>query len=357
MARSNIFISICRLVGWLAVICIPLGIIAGGSIFSVKDYLLEPIDAQSTEKIVVEVKPGTSFRSAAKLLEKEGLIKRWWSLEIISRLKRNNTIVAGEYELSKSMKPADILEKLLTGDILKRIVLFKEGTSVKELGKIVEAAGLGSNAEFTKTLFDPKIIESAGVGGGSFEGYLFPDTYHFTRPISARDIIWTMLERGEKIWADNPAYQEQAVQLGMSRHEILTLASIIEKESGNVDEQPFISSVFHNRLADGMRLESDPTAVYAIPGFSGKIYRKHIETITPYNTYQIDGLPPGPICSPGHSAIKAALYPAKSNYRYFVSDARGGHIFSVTLKEHNRAVQFYRRAIQSKEEQQLQPQQ
>jgi UPF0755 protein len=150
-----------------------------------------------------------------------------------------------------------------------------------------------------------------------------------------------MLQEGEKRW--KPEVNERAAQLGMTRHELLTLASIIEKESGNQREQPLISSVFHNRLRNGMKLESDPTVAYGIPDLNGQLLRKHLETEHPYNTYINFGLPPGPICNPGETAIQAALYPTPdSQYLFFVADGQGGHVFSTTLAEHNKAVAQYR---------------
>ncbi|RMD86416.1 MAG: endolytic transglycosylase MltG [Candidatus Dadabacteria bacterium] len=341
MNGVKVFIALCRILGWITIALMPLAILGGIAYYGLKGYLFEPLEPGSKKKVIIEIKPGTGFKAAAKLLERKGIVKVWWSLDLLSRISGNNTIEAGEYNFSPSMSPEEVLKALVEGKIYKRTVLFREGESIRVLGSLVEKAGLVSKEEFNKVLYDPKIIKLAGLGAGSFEGYLFPDTYHFTKPITPKQIIWTMLEKGEKVWT--PAFQRRADELRMTRHEILTLASMIEKESGNKDEQPLISSVFHNRLAKGMKLESDPTAVYAIPGFSGKILKKHLKVSTPYNTYIIYGLPPGPICNPGLSAIKAALYPADTTYLYFVADGRGGHIFSSTLAEHKRAVEFYRR--------------
>ena len=148
-----------------------------------------------------------------------------------------------------------------------------------------------------------------------------------------------MLEEGEKRWI--PEFTERADLLRMSRHEVLTFASIVEKESGNTSEQPLVSSVFHNRLQQGMRLQSDPTVIYGVPNFDGNLTKAHLETVTPYNTYTNPGLPPGPIANPGESAIRATLFPAQTNFLFFVADGKGGHVFSTTLAEHNEAVRRY----------------
>jgi UPF0755 protein len=150
-----------------------------------------------------------------------------------------------------------------------------------------------------------------------------------------------MAEQLNKVW--DPAWNQKLQELQLSKHQLLTLASIIEKESGKVDEQPLIASVFYNRLRSGMRLQSDPTVIYGIPNFNGNITRADLDTPTPYNTYTIDGLPPGPICNPGLTAIQAALNPASTNYLYFVGNGQGRHVFSENLDDHNRAVNEFQR--------------
>lgn len=302
----------------------------------------QPADPTSTKIEIIEIAPGTPFKQTCKNLQARGLLKRWWTLDVLSRLKdADKKISAGEYELTAAMSPKDILAKLVSGEVFKRVVVLKEGYSIWELGDIVEEAGILPAAEINKILHDPNMISKAGIGADSFEGYLFPNTYHFSRPVSAEVVVWTFLEEGERHW--KPEFTNRAIDFDMSRHDILTLASIIEKESGNAEEQPTISAVFHNRLKNNMRLESDPTVVYGIPNFDGIIHRSDLDRPSPYNTYQNFGLPPGPICNPGMSAIKAALYPTEgSQYLFFVADGRGGHIFSATLAEHNKAVGNYR---------------
>jgi UPF0755 protein len=337
-----------RAFGKISVICSPILIAAFVSYLFMKDLVLSPADPESTTTELFEVAPGLSFRQAAKLLQERGFVKRWWSLDVISRIKGNNVIGAGEYELAKSMTPAEILNIMLEGRVFYRKFTFKEGETIFSLGKLVEEAGLLSEQQFNLTLFDPKFITGAGLGGKGFEGYLFPDTYQFSKPVNADDIIFAMLKNGEKKW--KVEYDERAANMGWDRHQVLTMASIIEKESGNSEEQPTISSVFHNRLTAGWPLQSDPTSVYGIANFEGPILRKHLEQEHPYNTYKIKGLPPGPICNPGESAIKAVMYPASSGYMYFVSDGKGGHVFSATMKEHERAVEFYRMSQRRAEE-------
>ena len=308
-----------------------------------RSALLRPVDRANTQTVLVEVAPGRTFSQICQELHAKGVLRYPWSLEILARFRKQDTrINAGEYELSPSMDPRAILQKLVSGEVFKRSVQIKEGQLVWEVGKIVEAAGLLPAAEFEKAVTDPQLLTKAGINAPSFEGYLFPDTYFFSRPTTAHEIIWAMLLQGEKHW--KAAYSEKADLLRMSRHEIITLASVIEKESGNVAEQPIISSVFHNRLNQGMRLQSDPTVIYGISNFNGNLTKEHLQDASnPYNTYVHFGLPPGPIANPGNSAIEAALYPKETTYLFFVADGSGKHVFSTTLEEHNSAVARYQK--------------
>jgi UPF0755 protein len=289
---------------------------------------------------LVEIENNKSFREICRKIQSEGVLRHWWVLEVLARLKKSDTAVnAGEYELSPSMLPAEILKKLVAGEVFKRKVTVREGLSVWEIGALTAEAGLVSKEDFDKGVADPKFLAIAGLNAQSFEGYLFPETYFFSRPITVKTIIFAMIEQGEKNW---PAeYTARADELNFTRHEILTLASIIEKESGNIDEQPTISSVLHNRLAQGMKLQVDPTVIYGIKNFNGNLTKQDLQTPTPYNTYVNFGLPPGPIANPGATAIKAALYPAETSYLFFVADGQGRHVFSSTLQEHNEAVRRY----------------
>ena len=301
---------------------------------------LEPLNSSNTNVVLVEIAPGKTFKDICLELESKNLLKHWWSLSLLSRFGHKDTkIKAGEYELTPSMRPKEILDKLLSGQIFKRSVLVREGVSIWEIGKIVEDAGLMGASEFNLALADRNLLSTAGIKAESFEGYLFPETYYFSRPVTPKDIIWRMMEEGDKHWP--PAFTERANELNLSRQEILTLASIIEKESGNADEQPIVSSVFHNRLGQGMRLQSDPTVIYGIKDFNGNITKDDLLNPHPYNTYVNFGLPPGPICNPGDTAIRAALYPKETAFLFFVGNKEGGHVFSTTLQEHNEAVTKY----------------
>ena len=237
------------------------------------------------------------------------------------------------------MTPKDVLGALVGGKILKRKITVKEGMSIWEIGPIVDQAGLLPRAEFDQAVTDPKLLVKAGISASSFEGYLYPDTYMLSKPITAQLIIWQMLEEGEKHWSAE--FSDQAEKIKLSRHEILTLASIIEKETGQIEEMPTISSVFHNRLNQGMKLQSDPTVIYGIPNFNGNITKDDLQRASPYNTYMNYGLPPGPIANPSDNAIRAALFPKETTYLFFVGNGHGSHEFATTLSEHNENVRKY----------------
>jgi len=304
-------------------------------------FFLTPVDPNNTAEVYVEIPTGKSFHEMADIIEQKGVVRHARSLIVLAKVRRikDNNIEPGEYILSKSMTPKEILSALVSGKILKRKITIKEGMSIWEIGPLVEQAGLMSRTEFEQAVTDPKLLVKAGISASSFEGYLFPDTYFFSKPIVPWDIILQMLVEGEKHWT--PEFTEQAEKIKLSRHEILTLASVIEKESGDVDEMPIISSVFHNRLNQGMKLQSDPTVIYGISNFNGNLTKDDLQRPSPYNTYLNYGLPPGPIANPSDNAIKAALFPKETTYLFFVSNGHGSHEFATTLSEHNENVRKY----------------
>ena len=303
---------------------------------------LTPIDSADTTPVFVEIAPGKSFRAIAQDIESKKLIRYWWSLEVLGRIRKQAAVISvGEYELSRSMNATEILEKLSKGDTFKRRITIKEGASIWGIGSIIEEAGLGTKADFEKVVTDPQVIGQLGIQAASLGGYLFPETYLFSKPITVLQIVRRLVEQGNRMW--DSRLRSQAESIHLSRHEVLTLASIIEKETGMVTEQGIISSVFHNRLKQGMKLQTDPTVIYGIPNFNGNLTKADLEKPSPYNTYVNYGLPPGPIANPGKSAIEAALFPSTTQFLYFVADGTGGHFFSTTLAEHNQAVNRFQR--------------
>ena len=298
-----------------------------------------PAGKTSTEKLFT-IAAGQGLRKTAHALRKEDLVSDALRFTILARLKKKDKLIkAGEYFLSTGMTPNQILGQMVEGRVHLYRLTIPEGFSLVQIAAAVSEAGLASEKEFLAAARSTETAEGLGIDAETLEGYLFPDTYYFPRGLDSATIIATMVKQFEA--AFKAEWHEQAQKIGLSVHEVVTLASIIEKETGAPDERPLIGSVFHNRLKKGMRLETDPTVIYGIPDFDGNIKRRHLETYTPYNTYKIKGLPPGPIASPGALAIQAALYPAQSAYLYFVSKKDGTHQFSRTIKEHNAAVRKY----------------
>jgi UPF0755 protein len=289
---------------------------------------------------IFAISSGEAFDSLVSRLHADGLIKAPFKFKLLVRLKGDDKkIKAGEYYLSASMTPNQILDVLVGGKSFLYRLTVPEGFNLKQIAAEIAAQGLGDAQAFLDLATDPQTALHYKIKARTLEGYLFPDTYLFPKGVSAATIIDKMIDRFREQFP--PEWHERARQLHMSVHEIVTLASIIEKETGDPAERPLISSVFHNRLKRKMRLESDPTVIYGIKDFNGNITRRDLKTRTPYNTYIIKGLPPGPIASPGRAAIKAALYPADTRFLFFVSKKDKTHHFSATIREHNRAVRKY----------------
>ncbi len=310
---------------------------------AVVHYALSPRDPSTLHTVVFDTEASQHFKQMASQLETQGLVRSGFAFRMLARYQKKDTqIKAGEYALRASMAPQEILDIMVRGETIPRRATIREGMTIVEIGKVLEEAGITDRGAFERALADGELLREEGIQALSFEGYLFPETYNFRRNTQARHVIKAMHEQLKRRWSSE--WSARAADLGMSMHQILTLASIVEKESGNFDEQPIIASVFHNRLKINMRLQADPTVIYGIQNFNGNITKRDLQTETPYNTYVISGLPPGPIANPGLSAIKAVLYPAETKFLYFVGNGEGRHVFSENLDQHNDAVNRFQRS-------------
>lgn len=326
---------------YLLYICIPL-VVVYVTYSQLNHYFFDAMDPEQTQSVLIDATPPKTFKEIALDLESKGIIRSNLAFRILAQGQGKDTMIkGGEYELSPSMTPPQILDKMVRGDMFNRRVTVKEGMNLSEIASAIEQAGIISKVAFEATSRDEQLLRDEGIDATSFEGYLYPETYQFPRNTSPVKIIKAMREQLTKRWL--PEWTQRAQILDMTLHQVLTLASIIEKESGNFEEQPVISSVFHNRLKKGMRLQADPTVIYGIPNFNGNITKKDLTTPSPYNTYVINGLPPGPIASPGINAIRSTLYPTDTNFLYFVGNGDGRHIFSETLDQHVNAVNQYQK--------------
>lgn len=299
-------------------------------------------ESDHAAKKIVVISEGATFLQAAALLEREQLIRsRFAFVRLAKSQEADRKIQPGEYEFNAAMSPADILSKLLAGRVLLYTVTIPEGYTVNQIADVLEEQRITSRVEFLRLASDKSFLKTLGISAETIEGYLFPDTYRFARGTPAKDVVRTMVDQLGRIMTEE--WQARAKDMNLTIHQVLTLASVIEKETGSGDERPHISSVFHNRLKKHIPLQSDPTVIYGLPNFDGNLRKNDLSHSSPYNTYRWAGLPPGPIASPGADSIRAALYPATSQYLYFVSKNDGTHHFSATLREHNWAVEKYQK--------------
>jgi UPF0755 protein len=304
-----------------------------------KKYAVTPASSEGQDQ-VIEISPGQPFKTTIEMLKAAGVITHPTKFEFLARLMHyDNKLKAGEYVMSAAMSPHEIFEKLIRGSVKLHKLTVPEGYTIYQIADLIAAEGFGSREDFVAAATNISLARANGIDADTFEGYLFPDTYYFPKDVSIEKIVLTMLGRFREVLT--PEWQQKAAEIGFTIHQVVTLASIIEKETGDPLERPLISSVLHNRLKKGMRLEVDPTVIYGIKDFDGNLTRKHLETPTPYNTYRIKGLPPGPIANPGAESLKAALYPADTAYLFFVAKKDNTHYFSSDLNEHNRAVRKY----------------
>lgn len=303
-------------------------------------YLMSPAEEGAEQQVFV-VREGAPLSEVAVELKNNALIKSDRFFLLWARIMGyGKDIKAGEYHLSAGMPPVKILATLRTGAIMTHPVTIPEGYTVEQIGILLGEKGLLDTDEFISLAKDPKTAEEYGIPGNGLEGYLYPDTYHFGRGLPAHSIIDTMIRRFRQVV---DPLTTRADEIGIRLEDVVTLASIVEKETGYGEERPLIASVFLNRLKKKMRLESDPTVIYGLEKFDGNLRKADLSDRSPYNTYMIRGLPPGPIANPGLESIKAVLYPADTDYLYFVSKNDGTHQFSKTLAEHNKAVRIYQK--------------
>lgn len=323
----------------IAFTLVALAVLLAGSLSWFLFYIYSPVSI--AERVAtIEVHRGLAFRQVNVLLAEAGLVRQPLLFHLLALgTGVTERIKAGEYELSQTLTPWEILQKLVRGEVKAFMVTLPEDITMRDILEKLVSLHLVDPDEFISLAYNPEFLKSLGVDALSVEGYLFPDTYKLDRTMGAERIIRIMTGRFWK--AITPEILTKIQQLDLTMTEALTLASMIGKEASLTAEKPYVSAVFHNRLKIGMKLQSDPTAVYSLDKFSGKIRRKHLRIDTPHNTYIIDALPPTPIGNPGLDSIMAAIYPAQVKYLYFVSKNDGSHHFSETFREHHSSVIKY----------------
>lgn len=304
--------------------------------------LVIPAQSERVQKII-EIPPGANLRTVAGLLEREGMIRNPAFFILAGKLTGvERSIKPGDYAIHSRMPPLDILNRLKRGDIFHYEVVIPEGYTARQIAAVLGREELADPQEFLALTRDPELIHSLGIKMDSLEGYLFPSTYYIARSTEVQEIIKRMVSTFQKVYGE--VIRQRSEDLRLSTHQIVTIASIIEKETSSDAERAIISGVFHNRLRQNMPLQSDPTVIYAIPNFDGNLRRVHLSIDSPYNTYRRRGLPPGPIANPGRASLEAAVNPAHVEYLFFVSRNDGTHHFSRTIEEHNQAVAQYQKS-------------
>jgi len=324
---------------------VMLGLILG-TLGMLSLFLSLSIPPSEEEEVVeiVTIPVGATMGQVTGVLKAKGVIRSRALFSTVARWRGVDIhIKAGEYQFSNRMLPGEVLNKLVRGEQIKYSITIPEGLTLTRIADLYSARNLADKDRFVQLATDPSFAATLGIEQENLEGYLYPDTYKFIRNIGEANIIRRMVKRFNEFYLEQ--FKERERELNLSRREIVTLASLIEKETARSDEKPLISAVFHNRLKRNMRLRCDPTVIYGLDNFTGNLTKRDLTTYTPFNTYLIDGLPPTPIANPGIDSIRAALYPADVDYLYFVSKNDGTHFFSATLSEHNRAVQEYQRSL------------
>jgi UPF0755 protein len=310
--------------------------------------LLDKHPAGNWEEKLVLVPKGSPFPEVVGIFREGGILPHplvFRALVMITSTARR--LHYGEYAFPTPPSTYDVWKRLVEGDVINYTVLVPPGANIYDVAAQIEAIKLAKAEAFLAAAASPAVLGRLEIPGESAEGYLFPDKYIFVKPVTPEEIVDRMVREFRR--NVRPDAEKRAGEAGLSLHQVVTIASIIEKEAGLEEEKPIVSAVIRRRLALAMPLQMDPTVIYEVKRFDGTVTRKDLRAEGPYNTYLNRGLPPGPIANPGLAALNAALNPSKADYLYFVSRNDGSHTFSRTLAEHNRAVEKFRRAVREDE--------
>ncbi|HEX4643776.1 MAG TPA: endolytic transglycosylase MltG [Candidatus Acidoferrales bacterium] len=308
--------------------------------------LYVPYQGFASDGVYVDIPHGASQRTIARLLAENGVVRNRGAFELLCRLKKRHTLEAGEYFFDRPVTPFAVYDAIASGRVFVKELVIPEGFTMYDIAELAAQEGFLTRDEFLAAARDPAPIRDIAPKAPSLEGFLFPATYEFPRHMTGTDMTAAMVKKFKQEWQTLPA-------AGAAPHEsvqnIVTLASLVERETPRPEERPHVAGVFENRLRIGQPLQCDPTVVYALTLaglYSGKLDSGDLHFSSPYNTYENRGLPPGPIANPGEAALRAAIDPTPTDDLYFVANTEGGHFFSKTLEEHNRNVTRYRRLLE-----------
>jgi UPF0755 protein len=332
-----------RLIRRLVLVAIVLAVAAGVGGYLWLRSVSEPYKGYTGQEVFVEIPSGTGVNAIGRRLVDAGVIRDvlafraalWWT-------GRARDLQAGEYRFDRPMAAVDVVDRLARGDVYTRRLTFPEGLTIREMAEIFETRGFGSRAAFIDAAVNVSLIKDLDADARDLEGYLFPETYALPRETPAAKVIAMMVDRFRATYTDD--WRRRAGEQSLTTRQVVTLASLVEKETAQAQERPIVAAVYRNRLKIGMALQADPTVVYAMQKagtYNGNIRRDDLALDSPYNTYRHPGLPPGPIASPGAASLEAVVKPAAVSYLYFVSRNDGSHVFADSLAEHNRNVREY----------------
>jgi UPF0755 protein len=318
-------------------------VLAGGYLYLA---LYQPYQGFASDGVYVDIPRGASQRTISRLLAESGAVRSRIAFELLCRLRKRRAMEAGEYFFDRPVTALAVYDAIANGRVFVKEFVIPEGYTMFDIADLAASEGFLTRGEFLVAARDPSPIRDIAPGAPSLEGFLFPATYEFPRHMTGRDMTAAMVKKFRQEWLTLPdagSTPHQSVQ------EIVTLASLVERETPRPEERPHVAGVFENRLRIGQPLQCDPTVVYALTlvgAYSGKLDGGDLHFASPYNTYRNRGLPPGPIANPGEAALRAALDPPPTEDLYFVANTEGGHFFSKTLEEHNQNVARYRRLLE-----------
>jgi UPF0755 protein len=318
-------------------------ILIGGAVaaYLFATRLNQPFRGYPGSEVFVDIPSGAGSRTIGERLIAAGVIRDDLTYRFaLWRSGQARRLKAGEYRFEGEMSPLDVLDKIARGDVVLLNLTFREGLTIDEMSRVFEAGGFGPAPSFVTAAQDASLVQAFDPQARDLEGYLFPDTYSFPRGSDAPRVVRAMVERFEQVATAD--LRKAAASRGLSVRQLVTLASLVEKETAKAEERPLVAAVYSNRLRIGMGLQCDPTVIYALQRagrYTGNLRRDDLQFDSPYNTYRYPGLPPGPIAAPGQGSLEAAASPAAVDFVYFVSRNDGSHEFARTLDEHNRNVQ------------------
>ena len=320
-----------------------LSVLAAGWV-AVSLYL--PYRGFSPDGVYVDIPHGASRRAIARLLANQGVVRDRWVFEGLSRWRSGSTLQAGEYFFKDAATAPEVFDTIANGRVFVRELIVPEGYSMFDIADLAAREDFTTREDFLAAARNPAQIHDLAPGAPSLEGFLFPATYQFPRHPTGAQMAAAMVDRFRQEWSTISA--KQSVPEGLGLKQVVTLASLVERETPKPEERPIVAGVFANRLRLNLPLQCDPTVVYALElagQYSGTLDSGDLSFDSPYNSYRRTGLPPGPIANPGDASLRAALAPAQTDYLYFVANTEGGHFFSSTLAEHNHNVNLYRQRL------------